>query len=43
MLLCINNDDDDEDRSADNLSAMLNVALGRWGAVVGEEGSGDVG
>ena len=42
MLLCINNDDNDEDRPADNVSAMLDVALGRWGAVVGEEGSGEV-
>ncbi len=40
MLLRINNDDD---CPADHVSAMLNVALGGWGAVVGEEGSGEVG
>ena len=43
MLLRINDDDEDDDRPADNVSAMIDVALGGWGGVVGEEGSGDVG
>ncbi len=43
MLLRINDDDDDDDRPADDVSAMIDVALAGWGAVVGEEGSGDVG
>ncbi len=43
MLLRINGDDEDDDRPADNVSAMIDVVLGGWGAVVGEEGSGDVG
>ncbi len=42
MLLRINDDDEDDDRPADDVSAMINVALSGWGAVVGEEGSGDV-
>ena len=43
LLLHINDDDEDVDRPADDVSAMIDVALGGWGAVVGEEGSGDVG
>ena len=43
MLLRINNDNEDNDRPADDGSAMLDVGLGGWGAVVGEEGSGEVG
>ncbi len=43
MLLPINNDDEDNDCPADNVSAMLDVALGGWGGVVGEKGSGEVG
>ncbi len=43
MLLRINDDDEDDNRPADDGSAMIDVALGGWGAVVGEEGSGDVG
>ncbi len=43
MLLRINDDNEDDNRPCDNVSAMINVALSRWGAVVGEEGSGDVG
>ena len=43
MLLRISDDDEDDDRPADDGSAMLDVALGGWGAVVGEEGSGEVG
>ncbi len=38
-----NDDDEDNDRPADDVSAMLDVAIGQWGAVVGEEGTGDVG
>ncbi len=34
---------DGDDRPADDVSAMLDVALGGWRAVVGEEGSGEVG
>ncbi len=43
MLLRINDKDEDKDRPADDVSAMIDVALGGWGAMVGEEGSGDVG
>ena len=43
MLLRINDDDEDDDRPSDDVSAMIDVALSGWGAVVGEEGSGDVG
>ncbi len=43
MLLRINDGDEDNDRPADNVSAMLDVGLAGWGAVVGEEGSGEVG
>ncbi len=42
MLLRINNDDEDDDHPADDVSAMIGVALSGWGAMVGEEGSGDV-
>ena len=31
MLLRINDDDEDDDRPADDVSAMLDVALGGWG------------
>ncbi len=43
MLLRINDEDEDNNRPADDVSAMIDVALSRWGAVVGEESSGDVG
>ena len=43
MLLRINDDDEDDDHPADDVSAMIYLALGGWGAVVGEEGCGDVG
>ena len=43
MLLRINDNDDNDDRPAEDVSAMLNVVLGGWGAMVGEEGSGEVG
>ena len=43
MLLRINDNDDNDDRPAEDVSAMLNVVLGGWGAMAGEEGSGEVG
>ncbi len=43
MLLRINDNDQDDDRPADGVSTMIDVALSGWEAVVGEKGSGDVG
>ena len=43
MLLRINDDDEDDDLPSDNVSTMIDVTFSGWGAVVGEEGSEEVG